>query len=446
MTEENTSKGSSGGFFGWLRGRFLPGARYRLKRYGKIFLFAGREFKRDNCVVRAAALSFVLLLALVPATFVFLIVLKILGAFETYGDKLVDLAAKRIAPQAQEFATVQKWLSETTDKLVAQASGDISGISFNLLSFGAMIVTAGLLLTAIEKSLNDIWHVKVKRSIIKRFSNIWMIITLGPVLVFFSYYFGLSLYTGVQKELASQSYLYSAFLFVLPYFFSIVLFYLVLQFTPYTAVRADAALMGAIFSGLVWEFSKVPFNAYVTNVISPTGVYGSLGVIPFFLLWVYLTWVIMLFGAEIAYSKQNFAAMSSAEPHDTHFVSLYRGYYTLRILGEAAVSFLDAQGPVKLSRVAKKLQMPLSLCRELAVKLRDNGLVNYVGRDQSRLQLSKPPERITLMDALFRISTTRLEVPPKADSPTDLKIQQVFDAINEHQEETFSSVTFADIM
>jgi DNA-binding IscR family transcriptional regulator len=138
--------------------------------------------------------------------------------------------------------------------------------------------------------------------------------------------------------------------------------------------------------------------------------------------------------------------MFSAEPHNTHFVSLYRGYYTLRILGEAAVSFLEGKGPVKLSRVAKKLQMPLSLCRELAVKLRENGLVNYVGRDQSRMQLSKPPDRITLMDALFKISTSRLEVPPNADNPTDRKIQQVFESINEHQEETFASVTFADIM
>ncbi len=443
---KNSANDEPPGFFGWLKGRFWPKLKRQTKRYGKVFLFAGGEFKRDNCVVRAAALSFVLLLALVPATFVFLIVLKILGAFETYGQKLVNFAAESVAPQAEEFATVQKWVTETTNKLVAQAGGDISGISFNLVSFGAMIVTAGLLLTAIEKSLNDIWHVKVKRSITKRFSNIWMIITLGPVLVFFSYYFGSSLYTSVQPELANQSLFYSVFIFVRPYFFSIVLFYLVLQFTPFTAVRADAALMGAIFSGIVWEFSKVPFNAYVTNVISPTGVYGSLGVIPFFLLWVYLSWVIMFFGAEIAYCKQNFEAMSSAEPHDTHFVSLYRGYYTLRILGEAAVSFLEGQGPVKLSRVAKKLHMPLSLCRELAVKLRENGLVDYVGRDQSRLQLSKPPDRITLMDALFRISTTRLEVPPSADNPTDKKIQQVFDAINEHQEETFASVTFADIM
>ena len=273
-----------------------------------------------------------------------------------------------------------------------------------------------------------------------------MIITLGPVLIFFSFYFSQELYSRVTPQLAKQGWLYDVFLFILPYVFSVVAFYLLFQFVPYTAVKANAALVGAIFSGVVWEFSKVPFTAYVSNVINPSGVYGPLGVIPFFLLWVYFSWVLTLFGAELSYCKQNFEIMSSAHGHKEHFLSLYRGYYTIRLLGEAIRAFHNAKGPIKTSRVAKRLQVPLSWCRELAEELRENGLLSYTGRDRSRFQLAKPPDKISLKQALAKMPATQLEVPAGADSPRDRIMRELFSAINTHREETLGSVTFADIM
>jgi membrane protein len=435
-----------GGSAGFVRSRLWPGIKYQVKRYARIFHFAGGEFKRDHCVIRSAALSFVTLLSLVPAAFVFFIILNAVGAFKQFGENLRNTLTSQVVPQSEQFDTVRQWLSETTDKLVSQASGDITGISFNLVSFGAMLITAGLLLLAIEKAMNDIWSVNVKRGVLKRFSNIWMIITIGPVLVFFSYFFGLSLYSSMAKELAQQNWLYDAFLFVLPYFFSILAFYLLFQFVPYTAVRADAALAGAVFSGIVWEFSKLPFTAYVSNVINPSGVYGPLGVIPFFLLWVYLSWVITLFGTELCYCKQNFEIMASAHKHRAHFLSLYRGFYTLRVLGEAVESFNSGQGPFKINRLAKKLNVPLNWCRELAEQLRKKQLLNYAGPDHSRYHLVKPPDKITLGEALEGISAAQLEVPSSADTMQDRVIREVFDTINRHREETLRSVTFADVV
>jgi membrane protein len=319
-------------------------------------------------------------------------------------------------------------------------------VSFNVVSFGAMVVTAALLLLAVEKSLNDIWAVRATRSIFKRFSNIWMIITLGPVLIFFSYYFGLSLYTSVISELAKTSWFYDAFLFVLPYIFSAVAFYILFQFVPYTAVRADAAILGAAFSGIVWEFSKVPFTAYVSNVIDPSAVYGSLGVIPFFLLWLYLSWVITLFGAELAYCKQNYDLMASAHKYDEHFLPLYRGYHALILINEVANSFDAGEGPLKVSRAARRLRLPLNLCWELAENLRKNQILSYAGRDRSHFQLAKPPDRITLMDVLSGVSATSLHVPPAADSPLDRRIREVFEVVNNFREETLDGVTFADVV
>lgn len=444
---ESSSPGPGGGFVGWITGSFLPAVWSHVKRYGRIFYFAGREFKRDNCPIRAAALAFVMLLSLVPATFVFFIILNAVGVFKKFGHSLRDTLAGQVVPKAEQFDSVREWINTTIDRLVSQVSGDITGVSFNVVSFGAMIVTAALLLTAIEKALNDIWAIKVRRGLIKRFANIWMIITLGPVLIFFSYYFGQGLYKHVTAttQLAEQGWLYDVFIFMLPYLFSVIAFYLLFQFVPYTAVRADGALVGAIFAGVVWEFSKVPFTAYVANVINPTGVYGPLGVIPFFLLWVYLSWVITLFGAELSYCKHNFEIMVSAHKHDEHFLSLYRGYYTIRILEEAVVSFHSGKGPVKVDRVARKLKMPLNLCRELAEGLRTNKLLSYTGRDRTHYQLARAPDKITLGDALTGIPVTRLEAPPNAATPADKRILEVFSAVNTHREKTLSSVTFANI-
>jgi membrane protein len=425
--------------------RFWPALKFHVKRYSRIFYFAGGEFKRDNCVIRAAALAYVLLLSLIPTTFVFFIVVNLFGAFKVYGYQLINTLADRVFPGPQ-FDTAREYIRENTGNLMSQLSGDIAGVSFSVVSFGAMIITAGLLLLAVEKAINDIWVVKVRRSIFKRFSNIWMIITLGPVLIFFSYFFGFSLYSSVQKDLAAQSWLYDTFLFILPYFFSVVVFYMLYQFVPYTAVRADAALVGALFSGIVWEFSKVPFTAYVSNVINPTGVYGPLGVIPFFLLWVYLSWVIILFGTELCYCKQNYEIMSSARKHDEHFLSVYRGYYAIRILCEAINTFHEGEGPIKVSRVAKKLQVPLNWCRELAEVLRKNGLLTHAGHDRNRYQLAKPPEKITLMEVLLKMPSAPLAVPGSAGTAQDRIIREIFDTINAHREETLSSVTFADVL
>lgn len=445
MSVEDKAENTNGGFGEWLKDGFWPGLRHQAKRYARLFYFAGREFKRDNCVVRSAALAYVLLLSLVPATFVFFIVLNILGAFSTYGHRLINSIADRIFPGPQ-FDSAREYLATNTDKLMSQVSGQIAGVSFSVVSLGAMIITAALLLVAVEKAINDIWAVNVKRSILKRLSNIWMIITLGPVLIFFSYYFGLSLYSSVEEELAKQSWLYDTFLFVLPYLLSVVVFYLLFQFVPYTAVRADAALTGAIFSGIVWEFSKVPFTAYVSNVINPTGVYGPLGVIPFFLLWVYFSWVITLFGAELSYCKQNFEMMSSAHKHDEHFLSLYRGYYSIRVLQEAVKSFHGGKGPMKANRVAKKLHVPLNWCRELAEDLRKRDLLSYTGGDSTRFQLAKAPDKITLKEVLGGASGARLEVPANADSPEDRVMREIFSAINTHREETLGAITFSDVL
>ncbi len=446
MTENEKAARPGNAFARWCRDRLWPAIWFQIRRYGRIFYFAGREFKRDNCVIRAAALSFVMLLSLVPVTFVFFIILNAVGAFKKFGRHLRDTLINQVVPESEQFDTVREWINTTIDTLVSQVSGDITGISFSLLSFGAMIVTAALLLTAIEKSMDDIWAVKVRRSLVKRISNIWVVITLGPVLIFFSYYFGLSLYTSVTAELAEQSWLYNTFLFILPYFFSVLAFYLLLQFVPYTAVRADAAIAGAVFAGMVWEFSKLPFTAYVSNVINPTGVYGPLGVIPFFLLWVYLSWVITLFATELSYCKQNFGIMSSAYKHDEHFLSLFKGYYTVRILGEAIISFRNGEGPVKVNRVAKKLQVPLNWCRELAEGLRKGKLLNYLDRDRSRLQLAKPPDKISLKDALAHVPSTSLEVPQNAQTQADNKIRKIFKSINDYREKTLDTVTFNKVM
>lgn len=433
-------------FARWAREKFWPALLLQVRRHGRIIYFAGREFKRDNCVIRAAALSFVMLLSLVPATFVFFIILNAVGAFEKYGQKLREAMADQIVPKAQQFDSVRQWINSTIDRLVSQVSGDITGISFNVVSFGAMIITAALLLAAIEKTMNGIWAVKVKRGPLKQLSNIWMIITLGPVFIFFLYYFGLLLYTHMTAEVATESWFYNSFIFLLPYLSSMLAFYLLFQLVPFTAVRANAAFTGAIFSGIVWEFSKVPFTEYVSHVINPTGVYGPLGVLPFFLLWVYLTWVIALFGAEISYCKQHYRIISSAHSHDEHFISLYKSYFTIRVISEAVMSFDSGRGPVKVSRLARRLKMPLDLCRELAENLRRKNLLIYHGHDRKRFHLARPSDKITLKDALAGVPASRLEVPPHADTPADGKIRELFSEINRHREKSLSSVTFAQLL
>lgn len=263
------------------------------------------RFGEERGFVIAASLSYTSLLALVPLIAISLSVLSAFPAFDAIEGRLVEQALGYIAPHAG--LDVQTYL----DRFVANTS--------NLTALGIvwLAVTAIMLLSTIEAGFNAIWRVDSPRPLIKRLIAYWTTLTLGPLLLGA----GLSLSTvifaaGSLSSLGIGSAVpLGGLVRVLPFAFAAIglsVFYLAL---PHRRVEWRHALLGGVIAALLFEGLKVLFGLYVSRLGTFESVYGSLSALPVFLIWMYLSWAVVLFGAAIAAARPEWRAARMTAAH-----------------------------------------------------------------------------------------------------------------------------------
>ncbi len=350
-----------------------------------------RELVRDRGLVRASSLAFTTVLSVVPLLTVITTVLGAFGAGETV---LKDLLLKAL-PGGQAAD-----LLEHITNFAHKQGTTLSGVGAIVL-----IILGVLLFNNIEGAFNDIWRIRKSRSVINKFLTFYALITLAPLTLTIS----IAETARVQLMIEDLPFVASLFYKLLPVGLACLTFALANKLIPYTEVRWVPAIVSGVVTGVAFEVAKFGFNIYVDTFVlqNYNAVYGAIGLVPIFLVWVYVSWVIVLFGAELSYTIQNLRNLLLPERlHDLYSEDRrqYSPLLGIEVFAPVADAFKRNEGPIKTERIAALASVPVGLTREVLDQLVKGHVVLEIEPGQeggaNAYLPARPLEEITLLEVL----------------------------------------------
>jgi membrane protein len=327
--------------------------------------YAVGRFAGDGCFTGAGALAYMTLVALVPLTAIALAVLSAFPVFAATRDQLIELAFQSFVPEVS--AEAEYWFRYF-------AGSSVRTTTIGVLALG---VTAVLLLATVEDQLHHIWRVQSPRPWLQRILAYWAVLTLGPLLLGASvslpgYIDLLARHTGLNPAGLSRSSDVKHMLRLLPPLLEAVSFTLLYALIPNCSVRWREALAGGLVAAALVELLKVGFALYIVHVSTYRAIYGALAAIPIFLLWLYVVWSAVLFGAVIAAALPQWRL--EWRPIAAPAAAARRLGLGLAILAELAAQMREG-GTLSIAALAGRLGMAGSSVDDELAALREAGFV-----------------------------------------------------------------------
>jgi membrane protein len=360
----------------------------------RLIVVAAWEFKESVLTIRATSLVYTTLLSLVPFLAVTFSVLKAFGIHQ----QIEPVLAEALEPLGTKGVELTTNIIEFVDNLKVGVLGAV-GVA-------ALFYTTYSLIEKIEEALNSIWHVNQGRSLARKFTDYLSVVLVGPVFVFTA--FGLTASAQshwlVQQVMDIQpfGYLMVVVSKLLPFFFICFVFTFIYKFVPYTQVDFKAALVGGITAGVLWQIAGMAFAGFVASSGRYSAIYSSFAVLILFLIWLYVGWLIVLAGAQVAYYYQNPTAylMKLRWQKDTH---VFREFMTLNILQRITHQYLMELPPMKEYDLSRALNVPLSVVEGIISELMESRVVVRTS-DPEGVALGRPPEFVDVPEVLDIVS------------------------------------------
>lgn len=399
-----------------IRARRLSKTRSLLLRQLRIFILAFRGFNEDKCQLRASALTFYSLLSIVP------IAAMAFGIAKGFGfEKRLELVLlekfqgqEEVIGRVIEFA--QSFLENTQ-------GGVIAGIGVGVL-FWTVIKVLG----NIEKSFNDIWGVKRSRTMGRKLSDYLSIMLLCPILLIMSSSMTVMITSQVTLILEKITILgifaplIMMGLKVLPYIFLWVLFTFIYTFMPNTKVLFRSGLLGGIIAGTIYQLAQWGYITFQVGASKYGAIYGSFAALPLFLIWLQISWLIVLFGAEISFAEQNVETYEF-EP-DCHKASnAFKGLLAVRITQLCVYNFAKAKVPWTANQISHRVEIPIRLVRQILFDLTESGVlveVRVSNSNEASYQPAKDIDHLTIQEVLEAINNHGIsDIPIESSEELD---------------------------
>lgn len=305
--------------------------------------------------------------------------------------------------------TIEQWITMIVKRVRAVPFGAIG-----LVGVVALIYAAISMMVEVEQAFNHVCRAPSGRSWARRVTQYWTLLTLGPLFLLASFYVGdsakaiIKSMSEIQVLHGVQGVLISTAAHVIAAAISTLLLLIVYTTVPNTRVRIGPALMGAVFAAVLWEAGKFGFTQYVRSSSSYSTLYGALAVLPLFMLWVYLTWVIVLLGLQLAHALQSYnvirlqgLTLGWADEDDVVGPRIVDPALVLPIAAGVAREFRSGK-IVDRTRIASMVGLDDRTTADLLERLAQVGVIHRVSRGQGDegFCLARPPEEIRVVDLL----------------------------------------------
>ncbi len=388
----------------------------RVTRFGinllRLIYFTLSEFWRDRGLQRALELAYTNLFTLVPLTALFLFVSRMLGSLERWindGREFIIGLTIGVLP-SEDVTEINQFIDYTFNGILQSLEG--ANVLASVTSVVVLAFFSISLLLSIENVFNDIFGVRRRRAMFAKITIFWLVLTVAPLFLGLSMYMRSEIVEVLEQRHWMQFSLSQwALTFLFPFAFSTCAFFVLYFKMPYTRVRIGPAVIGAVVASGFWEIAKSFLAWYVVTNVTYKNIYGTLGTIPVFLLFLYMTWLITLMGAELTYAMHHFNQIRQREILRHLGQPLSPAYLAVKLAGVLADRFRRGAGPVTADEVAGELALDVAQVEGMLERLEEEQLVIAVARPEGAFQLAMAPGAIPI-EIVVRAAGGLQPIPP----------------------------------
>lgn len=399
---------------------------YILYRNFKIILIAFKSFVADKCAIKSSALTYFSLLSIVPVLAIAFAIAKAFTLDKFLKDQINQLFAN------QQSVLDQSW--EYADNMLKETSGGLlAGISLIILLY-----TVINLLTNIESIFNDVWEIKKGRRLSRKLTDYLSIVLAGPILIILSS--SLNVFITTQLEYYSDTIQvvdikpFVRFLIgLIPFTLFWMLFTLLYVIMPNTKVKIKAAFISGAIAAILYAMVQWGYFEFQIGVSKFNAIYAGFAALPLFLIWLQISWMIILFGAELTFAIQNVNTWEY-NPDKLRMSQFFKKKMALIIVNVAAKRFESAQEPFTSRELSEKIESPLRYVNEVLRELVETGVLSEVilkNSEEIGYQPGIDTNKLTIQYVINRISNFGLDNVHLAHSEVRSKLEKSLDIINE---------------
>jgi len=336
----------------------------------------------------------------------------------------------------------RKTVARSIHQFIQNTQSGTLGVTGTVL----LIFTAISLLSRIEVTFNDIWGVARGRSWFMRIVLYWGVISLAPILVVTAIGLATGPHLESTRELISAMPFISNLLFqFLPVMLLCLSFAAFYSLMPNTKVDWQAALVGGLVGGLLFHLNNLASVLYVSRVVSSSKIYGSLGLVPVFMIGLYFSWLILLFGAQVAYAFQN--RVTYLEERQVENINQRgREFIALRLMTTIGQKFDGGEAPPTASVLGEELSVPTRLARQILQTLISARLVVETAGLETAYLPARPLEDISCHDILQAMRASQGQELATRDEPVRAEVLGEFCRIQEAERQAAASVSMLSLV